>query len=162
MFSFILFSLASPVDNELLTLKTSINPKRLLRGQEGKVILKLTLKRGIVINPQPSCTINFFPSEEIVFPKDFFTATDLDIEILEKSGEEYLNLDLPIEIPFTVGLNASRGKHTLNGKIKYFVRAENEHWCLKNTTTFSITFYIGLLRPLIPDFDLKIKASKIG
>ena len=132
LLSFFLF----PDEEDILKIEASISPKRLSRGQEGKVIINLTLKDNITIIPQPSFIIEFSPSEELIFPKNFFTASDLEIEILEENGKEYLNLKDPIEILVTVNLEAKRGDHTLEGKIKYFACSSKEGWCLKNTSKF--------------------------
>lgn len=128
-------------EDDSLKINASINPKRLSRRQEGKVTLEISLKEGISINPQPSFVIEFEPSEEINFPKNFFTASDLEIETLEQDGGEYLNLEEPIEIPFSVKLEARQGNHVLKGKIKYFACCPKEGWCLKSGTAFSASFY---------------------
>jgi hypothetical protein len=128
-------------EDDSLKVRASIDPKRLSRGQEGKVTLRLRIKDGIAINPQPSFIIEFDSSDEVVFPKNFFTASDLEIETVEENGEEYLNLEQPIEIPFTINLKAKRGNHVLNGKVKYFACCKVEGWCLKSRTTFSASFY---------------------
>jgi hypothetical protein len=126
---------------DLLKVESSINPLRLSRGEEGKVILKISLSKGIAISPQPALTIELNPGEELVFPKNFFTSSDLNIEVLEENGQEYLNLKKPVEIPFTVNPKAKRGIHILEGKVKYFARSKKEGWCLKRSSKFSATYY---------------------
>jgi len=128
-------------EEELVKIESSINPKRLARGQIGKAILKITLAEGIAISSQPAFVIEFSPNNEIVFPKNFFTASELKIEVLEDKKGEYLNLKNPIEIPFTISLNAKPGSHILEGKVKYFARSWNEGWCLKSTAKFSVSFF---------------------
>jgi hypothetical protein len=128
-------------EDDLLKANSSINPKRLSRGQEGKVVITFTIQKGITIKPQPSFIIEFNPSEELVFPKNFFTASDLEVEILEEDGEEYLDLKEPIEIPFAVNLEAKRGSHILEGKVKYFAFSKEEGWCLKSYSKFRASFY---------------------
>jgi hypothetical protein len=128
-------------EENCLKVNASINPRYLSRGQEGKVVLKITLAEGITINPQPSFIIECEPSYELIFPKNFFTASDLEIEIIEDTGEEFLDLEEPIEIPFTVSLEAQRGNHSFGGKIKYFAFSKQEGWCLKSTAKFSASFY---------------------
>ena len=135
----IFFSLFSQED--LLKVECSINPLRLSRGEEGKVILKISVSQGITISPLPSLTIEFSPGEELVFPKNFFTSSDLNLEVLEENGQEYLSLKKPFEIPFTVSLQAKRGIHILEGKVKYFARSNKEGWCLKRSSKFSATYY---------------------
>lgn len=131
----------SAKEDDSLKIKASINPKRLSRGEEGKVTLELSLKEGILISPQPSFVIEFNPSDELNFPKNFFTASDLEVETIEQDGEEYLNLEKAVEIPFSVKLEADRGNHALKGKIKYFACCPSEGWCLKSSATFSASFY---------------------
>ncbi len=126
---------------DLLKVECSINPLRPARGEEGKVVLKISVEKGISISPQPSLTIEFDPGEELIFPKNFFTASDLNIEVLEENGEEYLDLKKPLVIPFTVSPKAKRGIHTLEGKVKYFARSKKEGWCLKRSFRFSATYY---------------------
>lgn len=137
----LLLGFISLADEELLKIDVSVNPMRLRRGQEGKVVLKLSVKEGIRISSQPSFTIDLEPSDELIFPKNFFSASDLEIEIIEESGKEYLDLKEPIEIPFSVNMDAKRGNHTIRGKIKYFAFSQEGMWCLKYTSKFSSAFY---------------------
>ncbi len=141
-FVFCLTLLAFAEEDDNLKIKASVNPESLSRGQEGKVILKLTLVEGLSINPQPSFTVEFSPSEVIVFAKKKFTDADLEMKILEEMGEEHLSLKDPIEIPFTVRPEAEGGKQRLEGKIDYFVCSKEEGWCLKTSSKFSVSFSI--------------------
>lgn len=138
---FLLLGFMSFGVEDLLKVDVSINPMRLRRGQEGKVVLKFSVKEGIRVSSQPSFTIDLEPSDELIFPKNFFSASDLEIEIKEEDGKEYLELKGPIEIPFSVNMDAKRGNHTIGGKIKYFACSQEEGWCLKYTAKFSSAFY---------------------
>lgn len=126
---------------DLLKVNVSINPMRLRRGEEGKIVLKFTVEEGIRISSQPSFTIDLEASDELIFPKNFFSASDLEIEIKEEDGKEYLDLKGPIEIPFSVNMDAKRGNHTIGGKIRYFACSQEEGWCLKYTAKFSSAFF---------------------
>jgi len=132
--------LCAAQEDELLKVESSINPRQLSRGQEGKIILKLSIKEGIIISPLPDFIIEFTPQEDIVFPKNFFTASDLNLGVLEEGGESALDLSKPVEIPFTISLQAKRGSHILDGRIKYFARSREEDWCLKSSAKFSASF----------------------
>ncbi len=138
---FLLLGFASSVVEDLLKVHVSINPMRLRRAEEGKVVLMFSVKEGIKISSQPSFTIDLEPSDALIFPKDFFSASDLKIEIKEEYGKEYLDLKGPIEIPFSVSMDAKRGNHIIRGKIKYFACSQEEGWCLKYTAKFSSAFY---------------------
>lgn len=135
------FSYLGSQEEDLIKIDATINPGRLSRGNEGKVVLKFRVKEGITINPQPSLTIELSPSEELVFSKNFFTASDLEIEILEEEGKEYLVFTKQIEISFRVSDEAEKGLHSLEGKVKYFAFSKTENWCLKTTTLFTASFY---------------------
>ena len=141
LFLFMVFSYVGGQEEDLIKIDATINPGRLSKGNEGKIVLKFRVKKGITINPQPSFTIELSSSEELVFSKHFFSASDLEIQILEEDGHEYLVLTEQIEIPFTVSDEAVKGTHTLEGKIKYFAFSKTENWCLKTTTLFSASFY---------------------
>jgi len=137
-FCFLPFSRPSAAQDEFLKVESSARPKRLSRGEEGKIILKLAVPEGVILSPQPSFIIEFNPIPDLVFPKTFFTASDLGIEILEEEGQSRLNLGKPIEIPFTVSPEANRGGHILEGRIKYFARSFKDDWCMKSTAKFSV------------------------
>jgi hypothetical protein len=128
-------------DRGLLQVSARIVPPRLARGQEGYIELKFTARQGITVSPMPAFTIELGSSQELVFPKDFFTSSDLEMEILEEEGKEYLNLAEPVAIPFTVSLEARRGSHRIEGWVKYFACSLEEGWCLKDKTRFSASFY---------------------
>lgn len=125
---------------ELLRIEASITPRRLARGEEGSVILKLSLQEGIVISPHPDFIIEFKPLDALVFPKPFFAASDLGIGAQEKEGEEYLDLKKPVKIPFTVSPEAKKGSYILEGRIKYYARSKSEGWLVKNSAKFFVAF----------------------
>ncbi len=140
IFSISLFAFVE--EEDLLSIEASSDPKRLSRGQKGKIVLKLTLEEGIFISPEPSFIIKFSPCEELIIPKNLSTESNLEVDILKENGEDHLDLRGAIEIPFTVRLMAKQGKHLLEGKIKYFACSKEEGWCLKNTCKFSAVFYV--------------------
>ena len=125
----------------LLRVEGSIQPLRLSRGETGRIILKIKVKPGISVSPQPSFIIEFTPNEEVVFSKPFYTASDLNVEVLEvEKGKEALSFSKPLEIPFTIRAKASRGLHVLEGRVRYFAASRSEGWCLKNTAKFSAIY----------------------
>ncbi len=125
---------------ELLRIEASVHPRRLARGEEGRVILKLSLPEGVVISPHPDFVIEFKPLAEVIFPKPFFAASDLAIGVEEKDGEECLDLGNPVKIPFTVSPEARKGSYILEGRIKYYARSKSEGWLVKNTAKFFVAF----------------------
>ena len=131
----------APLGEVGLQVKAWVKPIRLSRQQQGQVILKFKIPENLRVKPLPTFIIEFEPSDGALFSKNFFTASDLSIEILEDNDQEYLNLAQPIEISFTVPLEAPRGRHIIRGKIKYFAYSINESWCLKTTAKFETYFY---------------------
>jgi len=125
---------------DFLKIEASVIPRKLSRGEEGIIFLKLSLQDGITVSPHPDFIIEFKPCQELVFPKNFYTASDLEIDALEAEGEEYLNVQEPIRVPLTVSLEAKKGSHILEGRIKYFARSKKEGWCVKNTAKFYVPF----------------------
>ena len=128
-------------EKSLLQVRARILPQRLARGQEGYIELRFSAQEGITISPMPVFTIELGSSQELIFPKDFFTSSDLEMEILEEEGKEHLNLEESVSIPFTVRLEARRGSHRIEGSIKYFACSLEEGWCLKEKAEFSASFY---------------------
>lgn len=127
-------------EEELIRIEASVSPRRLSRGEEGRVILRLSVPEGIDILHHPDFIIEFKPLAEVIFPKPFFNASDLGIGVEEKDGEERLDLKEPVRISFTVSPEARRGSHILEGKITYYARSKQEGWLAKNTAKFYIAF----------------------
>jgi hypothetical protein len=125
---------------DLIKVESRITPLRLARGEEGKLILKLTVKSGIVVNAVAGLTVELEPADELVYPKSFFTAADLANPRIEVQGKEYLDLKKPVVIPVTVSPKAGRGVHILRGRVKYFGTSLAEGWCYKSTAKFAATY----------------------
>ena len=126
--------------DDLLKIDGSVQPKRLSRGEEGRIILTLQVQEGVFLSAQPFFIIEFAPLLEIVFPKNFFTASDLNISLIEEKTGSSIDLSKAIEVPFTVSLDAKPGGHILEGRIKYFARSPRQNWCYKTTSKFSVAF----------------------
>jgi hypothetical protein len=127
-------------EEDLLKIECTVAPKRLSRGEEGKALIKLAVREGVLISAQPSFIIDFTPVPEISFPKNFFTASDLGIDVVETPEGTFLDLAKPVAIPFTIAPDAKPGGHILEGRIKYFARSPKEGWCYKTTSKFSVAF----------------------
>lgn len=137
---FVALAVLLSAQEDFLKIEASIDPRKLSRGEEGAVLLKLSLQEDISVSPQPDFIIEFKPCAEIIFPKNFYTATDLEIETAAREGEESLELGKAIRIPFTVSLEAIKGSHILEGRVKYFARSQKEGWCVRNTAKFFVPF----------------------
>jgi hypothetical protein len=131
---------AGPQEENLLRIECSVAPRRLSRGEEGKAVIKLAVSEGVLISALPSFIIDFAPVPELSFPKNFFTASDLNIGVVETPEGTFLDLADPIAIPFTVAPDAKPGGHILEGRIKYFARSPGQGWCYKTSAKFSVAF----------------------
>ncbi len=132
---------------DLIRIESSVSPLRLALGQEGRVILKIAVRPGIAINPQPSFIVEFDAGPDLVFPKNFFTATDLAIPLIEDNGKERLDLRKPFEIPFTVSGKAGRGVHRLEGRVRYFAISVKGGYCYNGSEKFVVTFSTRVAEP---------------
>ena len=132
---------------DAVKLEAAAQPRRLMRGEEGKIRLRLQVPKGTYLSSS-SFLIEFTPLEDVVLPKTFFTVSDLGLEVLDESGVSYLNVASPIEIPFTVSPDARRGSHILQGRVKYIARSIAGGWCLKSSVKFSVSFST---RPAVKD-----------
>lgn len=126
-----------PAQEDPIKVEASIRPLRVARGEEGRVVLKISVKEGFTVNSLPSFIIEFGSGTDLLFPKNFFTASDLNLDIVEENGKPRLNLEKPLEIGFTVSPKATRGVHVLQGRVKYFATSTKDGWCLKSSTKFS-------------------------
>ena len=126
--------------DELLRVEASVIPRRLSRGEAGNVVLRLGVEAGITISPHPEFIVEFKPCEELIFPKNFFTATDLGVVTREDNGQPFLGFEAPLRIPLTVSPKAKKGSYILEGRIKYCARSAAEGWCVKNTAKFYVAY----------------------
>jgi hypothetical protein len=147
-------SLSGQTAGGLVRVEAGVSPLRLVRGQEGKVVLKVVVKSGLAISPHPSFTIEFEPGEILVFPKPFFSATDLNAEVATIDGRQVLSFKKPLEVPFTVAARAPRGVHVLAGKVVFYAVSRAEGWCRKGTARFRAT-YSTRTAVVAPDFQIQ-------
>ncbi len=124
----------------LLKVDAAVIPKILSRGESGQVVLRLTVPEGVLVLAEPEFVIEFKNLPPIAFPKNFFTATDLELETFEANGQECLKLDKVINIPFSVAIDAPARTYILEGKVKYVLRSLKQGWCLKTASKFYCSF----------------------
>jgi len=126
---------------DLLRVSGSVEPKRMRRGQEGVLRLRFRVEPGIRILSQPDFKIEITSSDALSFPKAFYSASDLEMTIVEEEGREYLDMSAGVGIPCTVKLEARSGNHVVRGRVKYFGCDREDGWTMKNKTRFSASFY---------------------
>lgn len=124
----------------LLKVDAAVIPKILSRGESGQVVLRLTVPEGVLVLAKPEFVIEFKNLPPITFPKNFFTATDLELETFEHNGQECLKLDKVINIPISIALDAPARTYILEGKVKHVLRSVKKGWCLKTASKFYCSF----------------------
>ncbi len=124
----------------LLKVDVAIIPKILARGESGQINLRLTVPEGVIVLTEPEFIIEFKALPPINLPKNFFTATDLDLETVDYNGRECLKLDKIIKIPFSVALDAPARTYILEGKVKYTLFSPKKGWCLRTVSKFYSSF----------------------
>ena len=77
---------------DLIKIEAGIAPRRLARGREGKVVLRISLRKGIAVSALPEFKIEVEEGPDLVFPKNFFTGSDLDLAHVEIDGRDCLDL----------------------------------------------------------------------
>jgi hypothetical protein len=117
-------------------------PNYLKRGESGKVVIFIDLQKRNYIKPAPPLIIKCFPGEGIVFPKEIFKSSELNIPILQRKDISYLDLREGIEIPFSVEQKARAGKRELTFEIKFLICSETKGICSKAVEKVYVEIFI--------------------
>jgi hypothetical protein len=126
--------------DDYLNITASVTPKRIKQGVEGVLKLKITPKNGIKISSHPKFLIKLKPSDNLIFSKLFFTASELNFETKAENNTVFLNLEKENEISFKVSESALIGKINISGEI-IFTAVFKDNWSLKTHQPFDVGFY---------------------
>lgn len=123
-----------------LQVEAKTNKKSYFQGEEGQIKLRITPRGDINVSVYPEMLIRFKPNANLVFAKNFFTASELDFLTFQEKDTEYVyyNLDKEIVIPFKVGPNALLGRMRIEGEVAFSAIFLSNHWCLKTYETFEV------------------------
>ena len=129
---------APPLPYLSITAKT--NKKYYQQGEEGKIRLRITPRPDINISVYPDMLIRFKANANLVFAKNFFTASELDFLTVQEKDSDYVyyNLDKEIVLPFKVSESALLGRMLIEGEVAFSAIFVANHWCLKTYEPFSI------------------------
>ncbi|MEN8152388.1 MAG: hypothetical protein ABFR75_00070 [Acidobacteriota bacterium] len=126
--------------DELIRLKTSVNPKVIRQGQEGELSIKIIPTEGIRISSNPDIRINFNKNENIQFSKVFFTGAELDYNTIQEDNFIFYKFDEEEKsIRFKVKDTSLTGKQRLNGEV-IFTAIFKDKWSVKTFQKFSAGF----------------------
>ena len=123
-----------------LQVEAKTNKKAYYQGEEGQIKLRITPRSDINISVYPEMLIRFRSNANLVFAKNFFTASELDFLTFQEKDTEYVyyNLDKEIVIPFKVSPNALLGRMRIEGEVAFSAIFLSNHWCLKTYETFEV------------------------
>lgn len=100
-------------------------PYYLKRGESGKVIISLEPSKRNYIKPSPPLIVKCIPVEGVIFPKEIFKSSEMNLPILQKEEMSYIETKEGIEIPFTVDEKSKAGKKELSFELKFLICSEN-------------------------------------
>jgi hypothetical protein len=125
---------------DYLKIDTRVAPKNIFQGEEGILKIKITPKEGIKISSHPEFIIKLHDNSNLVFPKIFFTASELNYQTKQEDNVILLDLEKEIEIPFKVNDNSLIGRHKISGEI-IFTAIFKDNWSLKTYQKFITNFF---------------------
>jgi len=123
-----------------LNITADVIPKRIKQGEEGVLTLKITPVNGIRISSHPKFMIKLNPSDNLIFSKLFFTASELNFETTAEDNTVYLNLEKKNEITFKVNDSALIGKINISGEV-IFTAVFKDNWSVKTHQPFNVGFF---------------------
>jgi hypothetical protein len=137
------FTLVTHAQDEYLKIDTSVTPTSISQGEEGVLKIKITPRSDIKI---PSISshlgfmIKFEDNANLSFPKVFFTASELDLQMKQENDSVYLEFEKEIPITFKVAEDSLLGKHKISGEV-IFTAVFKDNWSVKTYQKFNADFY---------------------
>lgn len=125
---------------DYLNITADVIPKRIKQGEEGVLTLKITPVNDIRISSHPKFMIKLNPSDNLIFSKLFFTASELNVETTAEDNTVYLNLEKKNEITFKVSDSALIGQINISGEV-IFTAVFKDNWSLKTHQPFNVGFF---------------------
>lgn len=117
-------------------------PYYLKRGESGKVIISVELMKRTYIKPAPPLIIRCIPVDGVIFPKEIFKSSEMNLPIHQKKDLSYIDLKEGIEIPFSIEKKAKAGKRELAFEVKFLICSESENICTKAMETVNVEIYV--------------------
>ena len=138
--SLLIININNSSQEDYLKIDTQVTPKSIFQGAEGTLKIKITPKEGIKISSHPEFIIKLHDNSNLVFPKIFFTASELNYQTKQEDNVILLDLEKEIEIPFKVNDNSLIGRHKISGEI-IFTAIFKDNWSLKTYQKFITNFF---------------------
>jgi hypothetical protein len=134
--------LVSLSQEEYLKIDASVSPASIKQGEEGVLKIKIT-PRGDIKIPSISSHLGFMIKFEdnanLSFPKVFFTASELDLQMKQEDDSVYLDFEKEIPITFKVSEGSLIGKHKISGEV-VFTAVFKDNWSVKTYQKFNADF----------------------
>ncbi len=117
-------------------------PNYLRKGEAGKVVISIELSKRAYIKPAPPLIIKCLPVEGVIFPKEIFKSSEMNLPILQKKELSYIDIKEGIEIPFTIEEKAKSGKRELSFELKFLICSESKGICAKAVETVNVEIFV--------------------
>lgn len=134
-------SIAPPVTSQdaFLDIIVQVSPSGIRQGQEGVLKIKIMPRGSLRISANPEFMIKFDANNNLVYPKFFFTGSELNFKTVQEKDGIYLDFDREIEISFKVSDSALLGRQVISGEIVYTALFQ-DNWSIKTFQKFSTNF----------------------
>jgi len=116
-----------------------VSPSVIRQGQEGVLKIKIIPRASLRISANPELMIRFDNNSNLVYPKQFFTGSELNFKTVQEQDGIYLDFDREIEITFKVSEAALLGRQVISGEIVYTALFQ-DNWSIKTYQRFSTNF----------------------
>jgi len=140
IFSIFFININNSSQEDYLKIDIQVTPKYIFQGEEGTLKIKITPKEGIKISSHPEFIIKLHDNSNFIFPKVFFTASELSFQTKQEDNVILLDLEKEIEIPFKVNDNSLIGRHKISGEV-IFTAIFKDNWSLKTYQKFITNFF---------------------
>jgi len=127
-------------NDSFIDIIVSVEPNIITIGKEGVLKIKVVPNTAVRISSSPEFVVRLSDSDEnVVFTKNFFTASELEFKTVQEGKNVFLNLNKEILIPFKV-IAPYPGTHKISGKIIFTAIEKKDNWSIKTFNTFSTYF----------------------
>jgi len=130
----------APSQEEYLRINANVEPRSIKQGEEGTLKIKIIPGSSLKISSHPEFMIKLDKSNNISFPKLFFTASELDLPTSQENEAVFLDLEKEVIIPFKVNEDSLLGQHKISGEVVFTAVFKKDNWCLKTYQKFTADF----------------------
>jgi hypothetical protein len=110
-----------------------------VKGAEASIAVQLTpVDSQVRVNEDPAPRLKLEAGQQVLQDKPVTRKPARP----DPGTTRYLDPDVPVVFPVTVGAGAGRGAHTVRGTVTYFYCSKAEGWCRKGTAEIAVPVHI--------------------